>query len=83
MRDLKLFDASGNPIAGGSEILQRPQISAPDGIQTTFFGQVVGTEKLPSFFGTSGIASALAGTVTLTGRFRDLRIGPGDGRCPP
>jgi hypothetical protein len=48
-----VYDASGNPLSTGPQVLQRPQISSLDGINTTFFGQIVGSETLPSFFGTS------------------------------
>ena len=61
------FDAKGNPVAGGAQVLQRPQISAPDGIQTTFFiqGYYVGNEKQPSFFGTSCAAPDAAALAVL------------------
>ena len=61
------FDANGNAIAGGAMVLQRPQISAPDGIQTTFFiqGYFVGNEKLPSFYGTSCAAPDAAALAVL------------------
>ena len=60
-----VYDNNGNPIAGGTQVLQRPQISAPDAIQTTFFGKYVGNESKPSFFGTSCAAPDAAALAVL------------------
>jgi hypothetical protein len=52
-----LFDTQGNPI---NEIRQKPVFTAPDGGNTTFFGQFISFvgdfDDYPNFFGTSASA---------------------------
>lgn len=52
-----LFDASGNPV---NIVRPRPVFTAPDGGNTTFFGQLISFagdfDQYPNFFGTSAAA---------------------------
>ncbi|QHT67564.1 T9SS type A sorting domain-containing protein [Rhodocytophaga rosea] len=52
-----LFDTQGNPI---NQIRQKPAFTAPDGGNTTFFGQFISFigdfDEYPNFFGTSASA---------------------------
>jgi Subtilase family/FG-GAP-like repeat len=57
------FDINGNPI---SEIRATPEITAPDGGNTSFFGSDDGdADSFPNFFGTSAAAPAAAGVAAL------------------
>ncbi|MBN9383943.1 MAG: S8 family serine peptidase [Chitinophagaceae bacterium] len=59
------YDISGNRIA--PLIRKKPDITAPDGANTSFFGQVLPQAKdtLPHFFGTSAAAPHAAGVAAL------------------
>jgi hypothetical protein len=58
-----LFDTAGNPI---SVVRQTPQITAPDGGNTSFFGADDGdADSFPNFYGTSAAAPAAAAVAAL------------------
>jgi subtilase family protein len=59
-----LFDTAGNRLATAA-IRHKPEIVAPDGGSTTFFGQVVPGFPSPLFFGTSAAAPHAAGVAAL------------------
>lgn len=56
------FDTSGNPI---NDIRQKPEFSAPDGGNNTFFGSDFESDGFPNFFGTSAAAPHAAGVAAL------------------
>lgn len=59
-----LFDTAGNPV---SQTRQKPEFTAPDGGNTTFFGtdSTRDTDRFPNFFGTSAAAPHAAGVAAL------------------
>ncbi len=58
-----LFDINGDPI---TPILRdKPEIVAPDGTNTTFFGADIEPDGFPNFFGTSAAAPHAAGVAAL------------------
>ncbi len=57
-----LFDTAGNPI---SVVRQKPEFTAPDGGNNTFFGSDYEPDGLPNFFGTSAAAPHAAAVAAL------------------
>lgn len=63
------FDSRGNRLTG--RILQKPDLTAPDGVNTSFFapagaGDIVqDADNLPNFFGTSAATPHAAGVAAL------------------
>lgn len=61
------FDATGNPLPGGPEYRFKPNVTAPDGTNTTFFGtdRPDDADRFPNFFGTSAAAPHAAAVAAL------------------
>ncbi|NEO32631.1 MAG: S8 family serine peptidase [Symploca sp. SIO3C6] len=61
-----LLDPDGNPLAT-PEIRRKPEVIAPDGVNTTFFGLDIpeDTDNFPNFFGTSASVAHVAAVAAL------------------
>lgn len=61
------FDGSGDPLPGAPVTRFKPQIAAPDGTNTSFFGSDIGydADAHPNFFGTSAAAPHAAAVAAL------------------
>ena len=61
------FDATGNALPGGPEYRVKPDVTAPDGTNTTFFGtdRPDDADNWPNFFGTSAAAPHAAAIAAL------------------
>ena len=59
------FDGDGNPLPGAPVTRFKPDITAPDGINNTFFGTDVEPDGFPNFFGTSAAAPNAAAVAAL------------------
>lgn len=61
------FDGSGNPLPGAPVTRFKPEMAAPDGTNTTFFGTDIGfdADAHPNFSGTSAAAPHAAAVAAL------------------
>ena len=59
------FDAQGNSLPGAPVFRFKPEMTAPDGTNTTFFGSDVEPDGFPNFFGTSAAAPHAAAVAAL------------------
>ena len=70
-----LFNSGGQRIA--AIVRQKPEITAADGTNTTFFGFDYESDGFPNFFGTSAAAPHAAGVAALMQQLANRRLSPG------
>lgn len=61
------FDGNGSPLPGAPQYRFKPELAAPDGTNTTFFGTDIAgdADPYPNFFGTSAAAPHAAAVAAL------------------
>ncbi len=72
------FDEVGGPLPGAPQTRFKPEVTGPDGTNTTFFGSdiVFDPDSDPNFFGTSAAAPNSAAVAALILDATDLKINP-------
>jgi hypothetical protein len=72
------FDNNSAPLPMAPELRMKPEVTGPDGTNTTFFGSDIGfdPDTDPNFFGTSAAAPNSAAIAALVLDATDLNINP-------